>query len=1046
MRILVYSALMALVCTVAFLVVDCGKGRDRVVPAFHQAKDLSLAGAVSGQVDPRFTEEDYRVMAMPLSERIAYLEKKLKDLLFKHYGIVIEEDVTAAKKASLDDPFHKVCVYVDVDNPKENLQLVQTENKWEWTLSFLERLCGDYDWNGTVSIADITPIAMYFNKKEEDLDWMDGPYHVDRLANDDGKISIADITPLAINFGYQLTGYNVYWQDSTGGDWRLIAEWDEFERSSGTYRDEWSDVFTKKSIYRETSPPITIETSSGNDLIRVKPVFSSGEQDIPSETDIFGHELDSEDYPDGNHAPVAEITADPTEAECDETVTFDASGSTDEDEDTLYYEWDWDVSNGAQWFDSGTTDTAEWQYTLPRIYTATVCVTDQVGDWHTDTVEVEVEYVPATEPPTVIEFTVVPERATLPATIKFMTRAQDRDGDIIETIAFDPDGDIDWDDTFDDEDEEFTVENPGAPDYEKVYKAEYDVTFNRSDDCIADDIHTTLIMCRTKVADDDENDDDTINITPLSLTHASPVIHSVSISPKVGTSDPGNPNDPVTVTIDASDASDADGPDQFPTRFVFSFGDGSVDHTESYGQQGFDGIATHPYNDPGVYQITVTCYDDDHTDMEGSCNEPSKHVFEYSWEDDEDEDGKVWIYFAPVWKRNEVVDNGSHIIDGADWHSLGIPSIAIDINPNTGFPGVAYVGQPDEEDREEDWPLMCALFSEKGSEENGWSDPDMVWMESLEEEIANIGQQCDLTYQPSTALPLVAATIERYEFGTGLPLPGGIVLYYGDGGSWQYSWLVDDNTALHSSPIRLVSIVTGNGGNFVHYKFVEGFEEDPALMEICDTSDLNQYVIVESVGWETGGDVGRSHDQKPYQGNPYQRKNSTVYSYSLESTDYLKYELLYYNYFYQQYDWTGVPETISPPAPSTYSTRMIAHDYLGAKYGVLWVDGSSGLNFKQSDWQNEDEVEPDVGSYCDFDYDQTTGIICVAYEKLSGQNMEIYVEVYMDDDWVELEDPIDNLGVGGISHLDLDVSNGYIYVAYSKNDNIYCAVIDFYDR
>jgi len=227
-----FCTILAALLLLAFFNGSCGNSRSPTGPA--SATDATSAvepdAAIVERPDP-FTEEDRMVMAMPLSERIAYLEKKLKDLLFEHYGIVIEEDVSASKKASLDDPFHKVCVYVDEPNPKENLQLVQTENKWEWTLSFLERLSGDYNFDHVVTIADITPISMYFNASHEDLDWMDGPYHVDRLGTDDGVIHISEITPLAMHYGMMIKGYNVYWQRGEG-DERLIADW----RDSATPR------------------------------------------------------------------------------------------------------------------------------------------------------------------------------------------------------------------------------------------------------------------------------------------------------------------------------------------------------------------------------------------------------------------------------------------------------------------------------------------------------------------------------------------------------------------------------------------------------------------------------------------------------------------------------------------------------------------------------------------------------------------------------------------------------------------------------------------
>ncbi len=1027
---------IAAILTLLLLTGACGK---RSSPA-RTVTGPPIPEVAVGQNDARqpaedvFTEEDYMLMAMSLEDRIEYLEQKFKDMMLERYGIVIDESVSTLKGASLVDPFHKVCKTSGVDN-KEEFDLVQTtspSNKWKWTLSFYQRLSGDYDFDNVVTLDDIYPIGANFGHKKGD-EWYDLDARIDRLANEDGEISIADITPLAINFGYSmdghLDGYNVYWQDSTGGDWKLIADRsDGVHNSSQNAPDDWSFIFTKKSIYRDTSPPVTIETSSGSDLIRVKPVFSIGEQDIPSETDTF-------DHAGSNTAPVADITADPTVADCGETVTFDASGSTDENEgDTLYYEWDFDNWDSWLWRDTGTTDTTDWAYSLPRTYTATVWVTDQVGDWSTDTVEVEVEYVPATEPPTVIEFTVNPTSATLPATIKFMTRAQDRDGDIIETIAFDrcESQAPDWDYTFDDEDEEFTVENPGAPDYEKVYKAEYDVTFNRSDEFIDDDHHTTDITCRTKVADDDENDEYTINITPLSLTHASPVINSVSLTNEVGRSEPNNPLDPVTVTIDASDSSDADGTNQFPTRFVFSFGDGSANHTESYGDQGFDGITTHPYNDPGVYQITVTCYDNDHTVMNGSCDSPSSHTHTYDWSEDEDEDGKVRIWWDPVVERNEVVDDGT----GSDW--VGIPCISVAVNPDTGWPGVVYSANPT---INPGLPADVAKFSEKTAESGGWTTPEMVWTGSEVGE--HLGYQCDLEYHPTVysgddQVPHVVQYFYNLSPDPGFEGGPGLKLYAKMNDSWDCNILVDDGTVYFNSPVRLV---VNNMGSFVQFKGRDA-SEDIALNEIAFEGESsftkNSYVQVQSKGAATH--VGMSHDLKQYQDDYSGDADTRASLYTVDSSaDDVQYEV-----------WTGSAWTGSSPALNTENvdtgtSRHVALDYLGdSEIGAIWVDDDGDLKWAKytaTSWSSATELQATVGDWCDFDYEPTLEIPCVAYE----EDEVIYLLVYYSGSW---QDPVevDQLNQGEVSHLDLDIHDGYIFIAYSHDDGIYCAVIDFYDR
>jgi len=288
-----FCTILAALLLLAFFNGSCGNSRSPTGTACltEPMSAVEPDAATVERPDP-FTEEDRMVMAMPLEDRIAYLEKKLKDMLFQRYGIVVEECALDVKDTSLVDDFNKVCT----GTSKEQLDLVQTtdpSNKWEWTLSFYQRLSGDYDFDNVVTADDIDPIGANFGHKKGD-EWYDLDAHIDRLANDDGEISIADITPIAINFGHSMYGdaygYSVYWQDSTGGDWKLIAEESDGVRNSNQNApDDYSYIFTKKSIYRNTSPHIINETSSGNDLIRVKPVFYSGEQDIPSETDTFAH-------------------------------------------------------------------------------------------------------------------------------------------------------------------------------------------------------------------------------------------------------------------------------------------------------------------------------------------------------------------------------------------------------------------------------------------------------------------------------------------------------------------------------------------------------------------------------------------------------------------------------------------------------------------------------------------------------------------------------------------------------------------------------------
>jgi hypothetical protein len=92
------------------------------------------------------------------------------------------------------------------ENKPTDLRLIETATAGTYILRWHERNVGDYDNNGTVAIADITPLAMNFGSAVADENSAVG------LADGDGNetIGIADVTPIAVHFGTALAGYNVY--------------------------------------------------------------------------------------------------------------------------------------------------------------------------------------------------------------------------------------------------------------------------------------------------------------------------------------------------------------------------------------------------------------------------------------------------------------------------------------------------------------------------------------------------------------------------------------------------------------------------------------------------------------------------------------------------------------------------------------------------------------------------------------------------------------------------------------------------------------------
>ncbi len=71
-----------------------------------------------------------------------------------------------------------------------------------------------------------------------------------------------------------------------------------------------------------------------------------------------------------NNPPNAAITATPTSGDAPLLVNFDASGSSDPENDPLTY--DWDFGNGA----TSTGETTSYTYNTPGVYTVTLTVTD----------------------------------------------------------------------------------------------------------------------------------------------------------------------------------------------------------------------------------------------------------------------------------------------------------------------------------------------------------------------------------------------------------------------------------------------------------------------------------------------------------------------------------------------------------------------------------------------------------------------------------------------------------------------------------------------
>lgn len=162
-------------------------------------------------------------------------------------------------------------------------------------LSWYYENTGDYDQNGEVNIADLTPLGVNFGNSgpfaEDSAQWMvDGDHN--------GEINLADITPIGINFGERVDGYAIYAgqdgsgypadpEDDNGVAARSVATLDLSEAMGGgserkhfSYTDntvELHDRYWLRSMSADTASPASPLTPAWQKDWQRTVVFSSSE-------------------------------------------------------------------------------------------------------------------------------------------------------------------------------------------------------------------------------------------------------------------------------------------------------------------------------------------------------------------------------------------------------------------------------------------------------------------------------------------------------------------------------------------------------------------------------------------------------------------------------------------------------------------------------------------------------------------------------------------------------------------------------------------------
>jgi len=247
--------------------------------------------------------------------------------------------------------------------------------------------------------------------------------------------------------------------------------------------------------------------------------------------------------------PVASFTFNPSAPEVDETVIFDASGSSDSDGNIVSYEWEF----GEQTTGSGVTSTHA--YSSEGNYTVTLTVTD--NDELTNTTTKTITLIPKPLPPEA-SFTFSPASPEVNETVTFdASNSSDLDGTIINYV---------WN---------FGDENTGTG-----------VTVSHS--YASTGTYTVTLI----VTDNDL----LTNTTTKSITVSPPAKEAPEAS---FTYSPPNPEVSETITFDASGSSDPDG---MIINYIWDFGDGTT---------GAGMTVTHSYTLDGTYTVTLTVTDND---------------------------------------------------------------------------------------------------------------------------------------------------------------------------------------------------------------------------------------------------------------------------------------------------------------------------------------------------------------------------------------------------------------------------------------------------
>lgn len=387
----------------------------------------------------------------PAPELVAALQSE-----FERLGIDPDKVAAAAPTGEDNRVFQIQGVNADPDGPVGPLP-------GQVVLIWVERFNGDYDQNGEVNIADLTPLGLRFQDNvtyrppvydgmvywpsgehfdDGGTDWPDPPvagspaenWRLARVDGDaNGEINIADITPIAQHWNERATGWRVYRRLESDPEYTM---WPNTVNPTLPYTYGRDQAATAHGgVLDANRPPTFVHLDifqPGFTWIRyyVAPYDAQSDQEGPASPVV---ELHADNNP--LLLPVAVLEPTPAAGPAPLTVHWYAGASYDLDGTLTGFMWDTNY-DGTFETDTGPTPSVDVTYDIEGPQAMTVRVTDNDGLTQTATVTVQVG---DNELPSA-EFSVDQADGWVPLEVSFDPTASSDDGSIT-MLNWDLDGD-----------------------------------------------------------------------------------------------------------------------------------------------------------------------------------------------------------------------------------------------------------------------------------------------------------------------------------------------------------------------------------------------------------------------------------------------------------------------------------------------------------------------------------------------------------------------------------------------------------------------------